>query len=128
MLLQLNITFYLHAMSYIVQKAVVDRLADIAHRPLGIGWSDDLVRARSILIGSEDANFTSGHFLFVDVHCLEEEKKQQQKKTLGLNFSSFSDTDFLVLGLVWCTPNYPIMQLSHCSTSATIYTHIYLLL
>lgn len=75
---KLNVTFYLHAMSYVIQQAVVDRLADIAHRPLGIGWSDDLVCARSILIGSEDANLTPGHLLFVDVHCLEGEKKEKK--------------------------------------------------
>lgn len=78
---------YLHSVSYVVQQAVVDRLADVAHRPLGIGRSDDLVCARGILIGSEDANFTPGHLLFVDVDRLENE---QTPGLLGQVFSKKS--------------------------------------
>lgn len=62
-------------MSYVVQQAIVDRLADVAHGPLGIGRSDDLVRARGILVSSEDADLTPGHLLFVDVHGLRSEQK-----------------------------------------------------
>lgn len=65
---------YLNAVSYVVQQAVVDGLADVAHGPLGISRGDDLVRARGILIGSEDADLTPGHLLFVDVHRLESEQ------------------------------------------------------
>lgn len=49
---------------------VVNGLADVAYRPLGIGWCDDLVCARSVLIGGEDADLSSGHLLFMDVHRL----------------------------------------------------------
>lgn len=57
-------------MAHVVQHAVVDGLADVAHRPLGIGWGDDLVCAGCVLVGGEDANLPPGHLLFVDVHRL----------------------------------------------------------
>lgn len=58
-------------MAHVVQHAVVDGLADVAHRPLGVGGSDDLVRARGVFISCQDPNFTSGHLLFMDVHRLQ---------------------------------------------------------
>lgn len=36
---------HLDSVAHVVQHAVVDGLADVAHRPLGVGRSDDLVRA-----------------------------------------------------------------------------------
>lgn len=58
-------------MAHVVQHAVVDGLADVAHRPLWVGGSDDLVRARGVFISGEDPNFTPGHLLFMDVHRLQ---------------------------------------------------------
>lgn len=68
-------SLYLYTVSYVIQQAVVNRLADVAHGPLGIGRSNDLVCARGILISSEDADLTPGHLLFVDVHRLQSEQK-----------------------------------------------------
>lgn len=68
---------YLDSMTHVVQHAVVDRLADVAHGPLGIGWGNDLVRAGRVLVGGEDANLSPGHLFFVDVHRLEERKKNR---------------------------------------------------
>ena len=63
---------YLHAVPHVVQHAVVNGLADVAHWPLRIGWGDDLVCAGGVLIGSEDANLPASHLLLVDVHRLGE--------------------------------------------------------
>lgn len=57
-------------MAYVIQQTVVNGFADVAYRPLGIGWCDDLVRAGSVLIGSENANLSPGHLFFMDVHRL----------------------------------------------------------
>lgn len=61
---------YLHAMPHVIQYAVVNGFADVAHRPLWIGRSDDLVCAGGVLIGGEDANLAASHLLLVDVHRL----------------------------------------------------------
>ncbi len=61
---------YLYAMAYVIQQTVVNGLADVAYRPLRIGCCNDLVCAGSVLIGGEDANFSPGHLLFMDVHRL----------------------------------------------------------
>lgn len=66
---------YLHTMTDIIQRAVIDRFANVPHRPLGIGWSNDFMRAGGVLIGCEDADLPPRHFFFVDVHRLEERKK-----------------------------------------------------
>lgn len=58
-------------MAHVVQHAVVDGLADVAHRPLRVGGSNDLVRARGVFISCKDPNLTSGHLLFMDVHRLQ---------------------------------------------------------
>ena len=65
-------------MADIIQQTVVDRFEDGADRPLGIGWRDDLVRARGVLIGGEDADLTPGHLLFVDVHRLKWYKEDER--------------------------------------------------
>lgn len=57
-------------MAHVIQHAVVDGLADVAHGPLGIGRGDDLVRAGRVLVGGEDAYLPPGDLLFVDVHRL----------------------------------------------------------
>lgn len=64
---------HLDSVAHVVQHAVVDGLADVAHGPLGIGGGNDLVRARCVFISRKDANFTSGHLLFMDVHRLQAE-------------------------------------------------------
>lgn len=61
---------YLYTVAYVIQQTVVNGFADVAYRPLRIGWCDDLVRAGSVLIGGEDANLSPGHLLFMDVHRL----------------------------------------------------------
>lgn len=61
---------HLHSVAHVVQHAVVDGLADVAHRPLGVGGSDDLVRAGGVFVGRQDPDFPPGHLLFVDVHRL----------------------------------------------------------
>lgn len=68
---------YLDSMAHVIQQAVVNWLADVAHRPLWIGRSNDLVRARGVLIGGQDANLPPCHFLFVDVHCLGPHKEEK---------------------------------------------------
>lgn len=70
---------YLHTMTDIIQRAVIDRFANVPHRPLGIGWSNDFMCAGGVLIGCEDADLPPRHFFFVDVHRLEERKKKLQK-------------------------------------------------
>lgn len=57
-------------MAHVIQHAVVDGLADVAHGPLRIGRGDDFVRAGRVLVGGEDANLPPGDLLFVDVHRL----------------------------------------------------------
>lgn len=61
---------HLDSMAHVIQHAVVDGLADVAHGPLGIGRGDDLVRAGRVLVGGEDADLPPGDLLFVDVHRL----------------------------------------------------------
>lgn len=58
-------------MAHVVQQTVIDGFTDISHRPLRVGGGDDLVGPGCIFVGSEDADLSSGNFLFVDVHCLE---------------------------------------------------------
>lgn len=62
---------HLDSVAHVVQHAVVDGLADVAHGPLGVGGSDDLVRAGCVLVGGEDADLPPGNLLFVDVHRLQ---------------------------------------------------------
>ncbi len=62
---------YLHTVTDIIQRAVIDRFANVPHRPLGIGWCNDFMRAGGVLIGCEDADLPPRHFFFVDVHRLE---------------------------------------------------------
>lgn len=58
-------------MAHVVQHAVVDGLADVAHGSLGVGGGNDLVCARGVFVSCEDANLPSGHLLFMDVHRLQ---------------------------------------------------------
>lgn len=67
-------------MAHVVQHAVVDGLADVAHGPLGIGGGNDLVRARCVFISRKDTNFTPGHLLFMDVHRLQAEDRARDVK------------------------------------------------
>lgn len=64
-------------MAHVVQQAVVDGLADVAHGPLGVGGRDDLVRAGRVLVGGEDADLPPRHLLFVDVHRLKMKMKRR---------------------------------------------------
>lgn len=57
-------------MAHVVQQAVVDRFANVAHGPLGVGRGDDLVSAGGVFVGGEDADLSPGYFLFMDVHRL----------------------------------------------------------
>lgn len=83
---------YLHTVTNIVQCAVINRFANVPHRPLGIGWSNDFMRAGGVLIGGEDADLSSRHFFFMDVHCLNwssrrtKEKIEEMKDLLKLNW------------------------------------------
>lgn len=61
---------HLDSVAHVVQQAVVDGLADVADRPLGIGRGDDLVCAGCVFVGGEDADLPPSHLLFVDVHRL----------------------------------------------------------
>lgn len=61
---------YLHTMTNIIQRAVINRFANVPHRPFGIGWSNDFMRAGGVLIGGEDADLPPRHLFFMDVHCL----------------------------------------------------------
>lgn len=71
---------YLHSVTNIVQRAVIDRFANVPHRPLGIGWSNDFMRAGGVLIGGEDADLSSRHFFFMDVHRLNWSSRRTKKK------------------------------------------------
>lgn len=73
---------YLHTVTDIVQRAVIDRFANVPHRPLGIGWSNDFMRAGGVLIGCDDADLPPRHFFFVDVHRLEGKKNFEKLKIL----------------------------------------------
>lgn len=57
-------------MAHVVQQRVVDGLPDVPDWPLHVAWGDDLVRARGVLVGGQDANLSPCHLLLVDVHCL----------------------------------------------------------
>jgi len=61
---------HLDSVTHVVQEAVVDGLADVAHGPLGVCRGDDLVCAGCVFVGGEDANLPPGDLLFVDVHRL----------------------------------------------------------
>lgn len=63
---------HLDSVAHVVKHAVVDGLANVAHRPLRIGRGDDLVCAGCVLVGGEDANLPPGDLLFVDVHRLKD--------------------------------------------------------
>lgn len=71
---------YLHTVTNIVQCAVIDRFANVPHRPLGIGWSNDFMRAGGVLIGGEDADLSPRHFFFMDVHRLNWSSRRTKKK------------------------------------------------
>lgn len=71
---------HLDSVAHVVQHAVVDGLADVAHRPLRVGGGNDLVRARCVFISRKDTNFTSGHLLFMDVHRLQAEDSARDVK------------------------------------------------
>lgn len=87
---------HLHAVAHVVQHAVVDGLADVAHRPLGIGWGDDLVCAGRVLVGGEDADLPPGHLLFVDVHRLKKRGRREgvssTSRTFLLNLNTILNT------------------------------------
>lgn len=57
-------------MAHVVQQAVVDRFADVAHGSFRVGRGDDLVSAGCVFVGGEDADLSPCYFLFMDVHRL----------------------------------------------------------
>lgn len=61
-------------MTHIVQQRVVDGFANVAHRPLHVAGSDDLVSAGGVLIRGQDANLSTCHLLLMDIHCLCEDR------------------------------------------------------
>lgn len=61
---------YFDTVAHVVQQRVVDRLADVAHRPLHVARGDDLVGARSVLVCGQDTNLATRHLLLVNVHSL----------------------------------------------------------
>lgn len=61
-------------MTDVIQDAVVERFANVPHRPFEIAGSNDFMGARGVLIGREDSDLPSCHFFFVDIHSLELEK------------------------------------------------------
>lgn len=67
---QLKSRVYLNSVPHVVQHGVVDRFSDISNRSLDVGWSDDLVCSGRVLVGGQDADFSPGHLLLMDVHCL----------------------------------------------------------
>ena len=58
-------------MAHVVQQCVVDGLPDVPDRPLNVAGGNDLVRARCVLIGGQDANLSPRHLLLVYVHRLD---------------------------------------------------------
>ena len=66
-----QLSSHLDSVPDVVEHVEVDGFPDEAHRPLRIGRSDDLMRARRVLIGRQDADLPSSHLLFVDVNRLE---------------------------------------------------------
>lgn len=93
---------HLDSVAHVVQHAVVDGLADVAHRPLGIGWGDDLVCAGCVLVGGEDANLPPGYLLFVDVHRLRIRGRGQDMFISFYSLLSGRDvSDGLVIKVLW---------------------------
>lgn len=89
-------------MAHVVKHAVVDGLANVAHRPFGIGGGDDLVCAGRVLVGGEDANFPPSHLLFVDVHRLQTEdttKDADSRSTGSITPKDHREQSFCVTDL-----------------------------
>lgn len=61
---------HLDSVSRVIQHAIVNGLPDVAHRPLQVGRSDDLMRAAGVLVGGQDADLAPRHLLFVNVNRL----------------------------------------------------------
>lgn len=76
-------------MSHVVQERVVNRLSNIAHRPLHVSGGDDLVGARSVLICGKNADLPTCHLLFVNVHRLREREKDENWGVSGGTQHSF---------------------------------------
>jgi len=74
---------YLDPVTHVVQHVVVDGLAYVAHGPLDVGRRDDLVGARRVLVGGQDADLPTGHLLLVDVHRLSGHRVRSQKASLS---------------------------------------------
>lgn len=71
---------YLHSMTHIVQYCVVDGLPDVPHRPLHVGWSDDLMSPWCVLICCQDANLSPGDLLLMDVYRLIKSQDKNKRK------------------------------------------------
>lgn len=66
---------YLDTVSHIIQQCVIDGLSNVAHRPLHVAGGNDLVGARGVLICGQDADFSTGHLLLMNVNCLRERER-----------------------------------------------------
>lgn len=61
-------------MAHVIQQRVVDGFADVAHGPLHVAGGDDLVGAGGVLVRGQDADLSTRHLLFMDIHRLREDK------------------------------------------------------
>lgn len=61
-------------MAHVIQQRVVDGFADVAHGPLHVAGGDDLVGAGGVLVRGQDADLSTRHLLFMDIHRLCEDK------------------------------------------------------
>lgn len=67
---------YFDAVSNIVKQSIVDWLPNVAHGPLHVAGGDDLVGARGVLICGQDADFSTRHFLLMNIHSLHQEGRK----------------------------------------------------
>lgn len=63
---------YFYTVTHIIQQGVIYGLPDVAHGSLHVPGGDDLVGARGVFVSGEDPNLSSGNFLFMNVHSLNE--------------------------------------------------------
>lgn len=72
---RLSVAAHLDAVADVIQNIVVYRLPDVPDRPLHVSGRNDLMSPRCIFVGGEDADFPPGHFFFVNVHRLQDDRK-----------------------------------------------------
>lgn len=68
---------YFDSVPDIIQQRVIDRFSNVAHGPLYVARGDDLMGARGVFIGGQDADLATGDLLLVNVHRLREMKQEK---------------------------------------------------